>query len=133
MPDLDVSFMLFDQLLSDTFTVRRIRDIVGSNGRTTPTLEATFTEQYGVITAQDPADLMRGPEGEMIPRLIFCASPFRFRGPSKGANINGYQPDIIDWNGGHYTVKHVLPYTRYGEGFVEVVAESMVAVDLPPA
>lgn len=131
MPDLDVSFMLADQLLADTFDVIRRRDIVGNNGRTTPTVEATFANQYGVITAQDPADLMRRDDGQMIPRLIFCASTFRFRGPSLGANQNGYQPDQISWNGGIYTVKHVLPYSRYGDGFVEVIAESMVAVDQP--
>lgn len=131
MPDLDVSFMLADQLLADTFDVIRRRDIVDAHGRTTPTVEATFLEQYGVITAQDPADLMRRDDGQMIPRLIFCASTFRFRGPSLDASARGYQPDIINWNGGSYTVKNVLAYSRYGEGFVEVIAESMIAMDLP--
>lgn len=126
MPSLDVSFVVADPMLADRFTVKRRTDVVDNFGRTAPTLVETFANQVGVVTQQDPADLMRRDDGQMVPRMIFVASRFIFRGASVG-----YQPDIITWNGSDYTVKHVMNYSRYGNGIVEVVAESMVAMDNP--
>lgn len=125
MPDLDVSFLTCDPMLADTFDVKRRTDTVGTNGRTTSTPQ-TFTGVTGVVTQQDPADLMRRDDGQMVPRLIFVASIFAFRGAS-----TGYQPDQIIWNGTTYTVKQVYPYSRFGQGMYEVVAESMNAMDAP--
>lgn len=126
MPDLDVSFMTMDPMLADTFTVTRRLDSVDAHGRTTPTTQQVFAGLLGVITQQDPSDLMRRDDGQMMPRLIFVASTFAFRGVS-----TGYQPDVIAWNGSNYTVKQVYPYSRFGAGMYEAVAESMVAVDSP--
>ncbi len=131
MPLLDVSFMTDDPMLADTFDVTRRLDVVGSNGRTTPTTEQTFTGVTGVVTQQDPADLMRRDDGQMVPRLIFVASSFAFRGASRLANGTGYQPDQITWNGTVYTVKQIYPYSRFGAGTYEVVAESTSAMDAP--
>lgn len=126
MPDLDVSFVLDDGMFSDGFTVTRRTDTIDAKGRTHST-DTLIPDLYGVVTMESPADLMRADSSQMMPRKIFVASRFRLRGPS-----TGYQPDVINWNGGNYTVVNVLPYTRYGEGFVEVIAESMVAIDAPP-
>lgn len=126
MPDLDVTFVLADIMFSDSFDVLRRADVIDAKGRTTPTVVETFPEQYGVITAQDPADLMRRDDGQMMPRLIFVATPFRLRGVATGC-----QPDIIVWNGSQYTVKHLLDYSRYGEGFTEAIAEVMQATTNP--
>lgn len=126
MPALDVSFMLDDPMFSDDFTVTRRTDTVGANGRTV-IVGSLIPDLSGVITQQDPADLMRGDDGQVMPRVIFVASKFRFRGPAPG-----YQPDVINWDGGQYVVKHVLPYCRFGEGFVEVIAESMTIIDPAP-
>lgn len=130
MPQLDVSFMTFDPMLADTFCVTRRIDKVGDNGRTVPTDDQTFTGLYGVVTQESPSELMRNPDGQMAPRLIFVASMFAFRGPSE-ENELGYQPDIITWNGTQYTVKSVLPYSRYGAGTYEVIAEMMQAIGKP--
>lgn len=126
MPQLDVSFVVSDPMLADSFSVTRRTDVVDDKGRTTPTPIEIFDNLVGVITQQDPADLMRRDDGQMVPRMIFVASRFIFRGASVG-----YQPDIITWNGSDYTVKHVMNYSRFGNGINEVVAESMVAMDNP--
>lgn len=126
MPDLDVSFVLDDPMFNDGFTVTRRASTPGPKGRSV-LVDNLLSNLSGVITAQDPADLMRTPEGQMIPRKIFVATKTILRGPS-----TGFAPDIINWDGGNYTVTHVLPYSRYGEGFCEVIAESMVAIDAPP-
>lgn len=126
MPDLDVSFMTSDPMLSDVFTVTRRFDTIDQHGRTTPTTSQVFADLVGVITQQDPADLMRRDDGQMMPRLIFVASTFVFRGPSVG-----YQPDVISYQGTDYTVKNVLSYSRFGAGTCEVVAESGMATDIP--
>lgn len=126
MPNLNVTFMTMNNMLSDVFNVVRRQDNVSTKGRTTPTTSQTFPGVRGVVTQQDPADLMRRDDGQMVPRLIFIASPFAFR-----AETTGYQPDQIIWNGTTYTVKQIYSYSRFGAGIYEVVAESMNAVDGP--
>lgn len=126
MPDLDVSFMTADPMLTDSFNVLRRSDSIDARGRTTPSTVQTFLNLLGVVTQQDPADLMRRDDGQMVPRLIFIASTFAFRAESPG-----YQPDQIVWNGTTYTVKQIYSYSRFGQGTYEVVAESMNAVDSP--
>ena len=126
MPRLDVAFMTKDPMLADCFDVLRREDVVGVNGRTTPTVVKTFQRVRGVVTQQDPADLTRRDDGQMVPRLIQVCTTFAVRGV-----VTGLQPDLISWNGTQYLVKQVYPYSRFGHGTYEVVAESMMAVDVP--
>jgi hypothetical protein len=124
MPELDVSFLLADFQLSDTFTITRRADTIGTNGRTTPG-SASPISAYGVVTQEEPAEIMRDPEAQRVPRRIFVASQTQMLGASVGQ-----QPDLITWNGTDYVVVKVLPYSRFGAGFYEVVAESMTATDV---
>lgn len=124
MPQLDVSFMTVDPMLSDTFDVTRNREVL-VNGRVTLDTES-FLDQIGVVTQQDPAELMKREDGQFVPRRIFVASMFQFYGA-----VEGYQPDIIHWNGTEYHVVQVFPYSRFGAGVYEVVAQSQKAMDQP--
>jgi hypothetical protein len=126
MPELDVSFVLFDPLLCDTFDVTRRLDVIDQHGRSNPTPEQFFPDVMGVVTQESPSDLLREPDLQRVPRSIFVASEFAFRGAS-----TSHQPDVISWCGTDYTVTSVLPYGRYGEGFYEVIAKSTVAIDDP--
>lgn len=124
MPDLDVSDVLDDPMFEDQCDVmRRPETLVDGRMQTG---EVWFRKVSIVITQQDPATLMRREDGVTVPRRIFVASRFRFYGASQG-----YQPDAIHWNGTVYYVEEVLPYTRYGDGFVEVVASSQSQPDAP--
>lgn len=124
MPDLDVSFILDDPAFDDTFDIKRRPETL-VDGRMVAG-EVWYNNLHGVITQQDPASLMRMEEGVTVPRRIMVITRFRVYGASQG-----YQPDVIYWNGTAYYVESVLPYTRYGAGFVEVVASSQSQPDAP--
>lgn len=126
MPSLDVSFVIDDPAFNDDFTITRRTDTIDAKGRTVP-VETLITDLSGVVTQESPADLMRSPEAQMMPHTIFVASRFIMRGPS-----TGFQPDVINWAGTSYTVTKVLNYSRFGDGFCEVIAVSMVATNSPP-
>lgn len=125
MPLLDVSFMLDDPMFSDEFSVTRRLNTMGTNGRVTAEPDEVFDGLTGVVTQQDPSTLLRAEDGMTLPRRIFIASRFQFI-----ALAPGYQPDEITWNGTVYTVTSSLPYSRYGSGFYEAIAEVRKAV--PP-
>lgn len=126
MPDLDVSFMVSDPMLSDTFTVTRRTDSVDAKGRTTPTPSQVFPNVHGVVTQDSVAGLMRSPDGQTAPRQIIVCTSFQILGVSPGN-----QPDLITWAGGDYLVTRVLPYSRFGAGTYEVIAQSVQAIDPP--
>lgn len=128
MPQLDVSFILDDEMLADCFSVRRRLNVMGKNGRVTAEGDQYFKEEFGVVTQQDPADLLRTEDGQTITRRIFVASRFQFIAATQGNP--GNQPDVIEWNGVEYTVSESLPYSRFGEGFYECIAEYRNAI--PP-
>lgn len=131
MPGLDVSFVVLDPMLADVFDVTRRAVAINSKGRQDFT-ETTTTDLVGVVTQQDPSDLMRRDDGQMVPRSIFVASNFAFRAASEG-----FQPDIITWpaasvgGGAQYTITQVYPYGRYGAGIYECVATIMQATNPP--
>lgn len=124
MPQLDVSFMTTDPMLADSFDVTRNREVM-VNGRATVDPEPFFNV-VGVVTQQDPAELMRREDGQFVPRRIFVATMFALQGA-----VLGYQPDIIHWNGSDYHVVEVFPYSRFGQGVYEVVASTQKATDVP--
>lgn len=128
MPSLDVSFVTADPALCDTFDVIRRVETVSAKGRPTMT-ETTIAGQLGVVTQQDPSELMRQTDLQIAPRSIFIASRFAFQGASAG-----YQPDVIVWPAGgstRYTVRQTFPYSRYGAGLHECVAEIQAATNPP--
>lgn len=126
MADIDVSEVLFDPDLADLFDVVRREEIVGDNGR--PVIkERRHLSIVGVITAQSPADLLRRDDGQMMPRKYSLVTVFRLQGPGRG-----HQPDDIWLDGQRFTVTEVLPYSRFGSGFVEAIITSMNASNPAP-
>lgn len=125
MPQLDVSFVVSDPMLADRFTVIRRAEVIGEDGRVTTT-ETTHPNQIGVVTQQDPSDLMRRDDGQFVPRSIFIASRFAFRNAATGV-----QPDVIIWAGNRFEVKQAYNYSRFGRGLFECVAVSTDAMDQP--
>ena len=114
MPLLDVSFMTADPMLSDIFTLTRRLNLVGPNGRVSANLDQVFENCRGVITQQDPSDIIRTEDGQMVPRRILLCTRLLLvpLGPD-------YQPDEVLWNDTVYTVESVLPYSRFGAGTYE--------------
>ena len=125
MPQLDVSFVVLDPMLCDTFALVRRTETMDGNGR--PVITSTVIQnQLGVITPEDPSDLQRDDDSAQVARVINLVTKVAVRGVSVG-----YQPDLISWAGTDYLVTSVKPFSRYGAGFSEVVAKSMNATDIP--
>lgn len=118
MPLLNVAFMTTDPMVADCFDVRRRLNVVGLNGRVSAEPDQLFQGMLGVVTQQNPADLIKTEDGQSIPRRILICSPFQFI-----AIAPGQQPDEVTWNGTVYLVTESLPYSRYGEGHYEAIAE----------
>lgn len=133
MPWLDVSDIVVDPDLADLFNVIQRPETVDAQGRSS-TGRVENLDIPGVVTMQDPAELMRRDDSDSAPRLIFVASTFQFRATSKEEGSQ-YKGDIIVWpqpgeqGSTEYTVIKVYPYSRFGAGMTEVVAQSMNAVD----
>lgn len=126
MADLDVSFVLCDPMLATVFDVRRHTDDVDDKGRTGNTAEEMFEGVIGVIQAADPKDLVRGTDGQYIPRGISIATSFELRSAAEG-----FQPDVIVWRCTEYLVDSLKPYPQFGEGVYKVMAISSFATNEP--
>ncbi len=131
-PFLDVSDVLLDPDFADTVTVLRRAQTVDIHGRAVIT-ESSIPNVLGVVTLLDPNKLVRTPEYTQAPRTISFVTKARLYGPAEvpGSGGSVYQPDYIQWEGNTFLVTSVLPYTRYGAGFVEATAEQNDYVSTP--
>jgi len=126
MPLLDVNDLLTDPDLADLFDVIRRAEVVGANGVVT-TVDKTFKNVVGVVTASSPTDLERAEDFETMTRSITVVTSFQLQGA-----VTGYQPDIIVWRGTRHLVKHIQPYPHFGRGFVEAECSSLSNTDPRP-
>jgi hypothetical protein len=126
MPLLDVTDVLFDPDLADTFTVQRRTNAVDAHGRPNPAV-TTFSNTIGVVDSASPNDLERLDDNQRMGRHLMVITAFALRGPSVDS-----LPDQVVWAGDTYVVKHVDPYTRYGSGFVQAIIGSIDAQDANP-
>lgn len=126
MPNLDVSEIINDPDFADTVTVtRRAEDVDEASGLSVIT-STVFPGVVGVVTMASPDDLVRLEVSQMTARCISFITQFRLRGSAQG-----FQPDVITWDGTDYTVIALDPYHRFGTGFVECFALSMNASSAP--
>jgi hypothetical protein len=128
MATIDVTEVLFDPDFVDEFVVTRRVEVVSGQGRVNVTTTVVTPNPVGVVTATTPADLQRRDDLQSLGRSVNVVTTFRLRGPGPG-----HQPDLLGIDGVTYTVVEVLPYTRFGPGFVEARAVSGNAVDLAAA
>lgn len=125
MPMLDVSFVLSDPMFEDEFSITRRPFVMGADGRPDESGYEQLTGLTGVITQQDPADIMRTEEGQLVPRSILVVTTQQVM----AGGTAGFLSDLINWDGGVYEVKSVMPYSRFGAGFYEVVANIKTGVN----
>jgi galactose-6-phosphate isomerase len=117
--------------LLDCFTVTRRRQIMDDKGYSTvPNPEKSY-QVNGVVTIASPNDLERLSDGQYAGKTINVVTQFRLR---TACQVDGedFQPDIVTWAGSDFLVASVDDYSRYGPGFVEALATSMVNLDPPP-
>lgn len=119
---LDVTDVLFDPDLTDTFTVERRVETVGSNGRSTTSV--TAFSGLGVVTSAGPNDLARLDDSQRMGRVISIVTAANLRGA-----VNGYQPDVIQWRGNRFVIATIDNYPQFGSGFTQAICVGMDLVD----
>jgi hypothetical protein len=109
MPLLDVSDA-FDPDFMDRMTVRRRAQTVGDNGRATV---KESRQAFDGIVCNDSGDtLQRGSDSARVAAGINITTPFALR-----IDGEGFDADVVEWDGRAYTVVAVKDYGRYGAGF----------------
>lgn len=127
---LDVSDVLLDPEIAQTFNVTRREQTIGFGGRTVITTTA-LNNVVGVVTSASPNDLERLDDNQRMGRHLSIVTKTRLYGPALAANGDQFQPDYITWYGDTYIVKDVAPYPQFGAGFIQVIAGSVDAIDQP--
>lgn len=122
---LDVSMVLNDPLLSDTFAVRRMAETVGATGRMTKTEEARYEDLRGIVVPLDPSELAIHDDQQVVTHAIEVLCSFSLRDARFG-----YQPDIVVWDGTEYKVMEAIPYQRLA-GHTQAKCASTRATDRP--
>lgn len=123
MAFLDLTDVLLDPELSDTFSVVQRTEVVSQKGVST-TVTNTVPNVVGVIVPATPNDLQRLPETDFGHRALKVRTPFRLNGPTKTR-----KPDVVLWGNDQFIVRSVDPYTRFGAGWTEALVVNMDSLE----
>jgi galactose-6-phosphate isomerase len=117
MPQLDVSEILDDiDFYEGGLMCLRQRQMIGSGGLAANTqIPIPFG---GVVTQVAGSDLKRDAVGEVITGSILIVTRFRLIDGKAG-----FSADVVKRGTRSYTVANVLPYSKYGAGFVEATCD----------
>jgi galactose-6-phosphate isomerase len=118
VPQLDVSELMSDiDFVEVRLTCLRQAQTVGSDGLA---VNAVITLPFiGIVTMMSGNQLNRNAVGELITGSILICTRFRLLDGK-----SGFAADEVVWgNTRQYTVTTVLPYSRYGRGFVEATCD----------
>ena len=119
MPFLDVTDVLLDPNFCDyTLVCTRNTQTVDADGFTTNvSQDIPFN---GVVTVDRSLEARRMAAGQSIGGAILVVTTFRLTHGQPGQDA-----DVVLYNGRHYRVTFVDPYTSYGAGFVQAHCELM--------
>lgn len=109
-PMLDVAFeCLLDPMFAQTLTIIRRAQSISSGGLASDT--DTTLNPIGVVTVGG-LDYQLEYDAEVGRNLItvHCQIPLR-------SVAQGYEPDIVFWQGNNYTVRRSQNWSQYGSGF----------------
>ena len=117
MPLLDVSELMtdIDFCERDLICVRQMQTVTSGGIAVNTGTPIRFT---GVVTNVKGYMLERNGVGELITGSILICTRFRLQDGKLG-----FTADIVQRGDRSYTVAEVLPYSRYGRGFVEATCE----------
>lgn len=117
MAKLDFSDVILDLDLGSRFSVIRRTEVVGSDGRPTITEALVAENVLGVVTQGTSGDQVFD-DAQRAARQLNVTTKFRLRDTS-----DGFQADVVLFNGLRFTVNSVQPATHFGTGFVKAKAE----------
>jgi hypothetical protein len=124
--EIDVTEILADPDLADSFVVTRTRQITDTHGRTVA-LQPSTTTVVGVVQPMSGRTLNMMPDMVNVSGAIELWTTYRLEGPSETT-----QSDVVTWQGRNYMVQNVQPFTNYGQGYVHAVCQliDLVAKDV---
>lgn len=119
MPFLNVTDVLLDPDFCDyTLVCTRNTQTVDADGfATNVSQDIPFN---GVVTVDRSLEAKRMAAGQSIGGAILVVTQFRLTQGKPGLDS-----DVVTYNGRHYRVTFVDPYTSYGAGFVQAHCELM--------
>ncbi|EIA6527236.1 head-tail adaptor [Citrobacter portucalensis] len=119
MPFLDVTDVLLDPDFCDYALVctRNTQTVDADGFATNVSQDIPFN---GVVTVDRSLEAKRMAAGQSIGGAILVVTQFRL---TQGKS--GLDADVVLYNGRHYRVTFVDPYTSYGAGFVQAHCELM--------
>lgn len=103
---------------------------ISDQGRNVMT-EEPYAGVIGVVNVSSPDDLERLDDNDRAGRHISIITRFPLRGPARQAGEADSKPDLVEWQGDQYLVKALDPYPQYGAGFVQAIAGSIDAIEVP--
>jgi hypothetical protein len=116
MPDIDVNDVLVSlDIACQSFDIVRRQEIVGANGVAT-IVPATIPGQVGAVQPLGDNSLLREEQFTTLNNGIEVWCAVRLFGAGKFA-AQGYQPDLILWDGNYYEVRVVDGWDQFGAGF----------------
>src|SRR5437016_576589 len=116
MSMLDLSPVLTDPVLLDTFEVRRRFQTLNNYGESKISIES-HPGVAGVIFPEGLNDLTRRSEAEVTTKSIVVITRFALRGESETVDGLEYQPDVVFWRGNSYLIVRVEDYSNVSRGF----------------
>lgn len=126
MAQLDVSEVFDDDVLQDSFAVKRREQVVDNDGYASNNV--TDDEGFGVVCMASPNDLLRLPEEQRTTKTLSIVTRYPLR-----ATAPDVSPDLVGWQGSFFVVVNVEPYTHFGAGFVQALCSSQNYQDAAPA
>jgi hypothetical protein len=133
MPMMDLSEVLTDPMLLDTFSVNRRTQTVNEFGLACSSTQP-FPDINGVVYPSDDNDLKRLPDLSIQSKALTVITQFSLRGESEtsGSGAASFYPDIVVWNGDQFLVRKIDDYSNYAAGFILAICTSIDLVDQPP-
>jgi hypothetical protein len=125
MPTLDVTEVLDDADICDTFSVIRRTEVVNNFGE--PVLTEVQTDGVLGVVSPGSGSLVRSDDMQSLTKTITVVTTFRLQGPSEDI-----QPDIVVWKGSRFLVTTLDDFTNFGAGHTEAECVSMNLLDPPP-
>lgn len=116
-PMLDVSDVLLDPMFAQTIVIMRRAQTITTGGLAVDT--DTTLNTIGVVTISGNKYALE-PDLEREQDNITVHVRVPLRGPA-----NGYEPDVVVWQGNRYTVVKALDWSQYGAGFYAADCEML--------
>jgi hypothetical protein len=119
VPELDVNEVFSDPDFVDQNNCVCERAAPSVSGAGVATAAPRLVPFTAVVTNDSGDVLVREAEGDRVEGSINVVTPFRLT----VGDESGDGADVVRFAGSRYTVKSVMDYSRYGEGFVEASCE----------